>query len=176
MKNKFYFDNNRISKNAKDYFSSIGLEEFLQEGFIFNNSKNIIENANENFRSFSVDINKCTKEEIRELLCEIVYHKKKLLDSNGHKDVKSTFVYVWYDDMSGCFYFSAIPEENEKISENEVVLPFSGNIKKTSLEDVVDDFIKDNYKGCIPVDEMKEESFNDQDYNFFQQKVWVKKL
>jgi len=59
--------------------------------------------------------------------------------------------YTWYDDMSGNFYFSLIPINWTKLPEGKE-LPFGCIINKVEfLDDIIEEFVNDPYKGVIPI-------------------------
>ena len=64
--------------------------------------------------------------------------------------------YTWYDDMSGCFNFSLIPANWSKLPK-EKELPFGCITNKYKcLDEVVEEYVNDPYKGRIPESEFTE--------------------
>jgi hypothetical protein len=136
-----------ISTKAKKYFNSLEFYEIIEDSIVVNlyNDKKINE-AKENLWSFAVDYESglFTKQDLKKFIKGLVSIRAKYLKENYPKH--QMLFYTWYESISGNFYFSLI--------SNSQQLPFSSNISKLeSLDFLIEEYIRDPYKGKIPLSE-----------------------
>lgn len=141
-----------VSGRTKSYFNQLELYDILEDPMICTDEDGVDE-CIENRWSFGVELDYCNKEEIYEFFQSVIKSRQKFLQDNKIK-IPMVF-YTWYDEMSGNFYFSTIPENWSKLRKGKD-LPFGCDINKVkTLNDIIDNFIHDEYKGVIPFDEFE---------------------
>lgn len=162
----------KISKKAKVYFTKLEFFEILEDPIILSTFEKKIDESLKNLWSFKVDrkLKNFTKDDLKIFYEAIIEHRAEFLRKN-YPEFKM-IIYTWYDDMSGNFYFSLIPTSWER-------LPFGCKIKKVKyLDDIIQEFIDDPYKGVIPMaelidlDPLTEEEDDEEFYNNYILNVW----
>lgn len=138
-----------VSKKAKAYFNKYHFYEF------FSNDINVnpLTCATENLCSFSIDIHACNENDILTFYNAIITAKKQYLQNNNiHMDM---IFYTWYCQMSGNFYFSIRHNDTSKSLEDQKQ-PFECTINHVkSLQNIILNFVNDQVKGIIPLDDLK---------------------
>lgn len=143
-----------ITDEVKRYFSKLELYEIIEDPIVLSTDAQEVDESRANQWSFGVSLKYCNAHDIKSFYKSLINARTSyLLENNFH--TKMIF-YTWYDQMSGNFYFSIIPENWSKLQPGQA-LPFGCTINKVnSLEKIISLFLKDKYKGVIPFEELKE--------------------
>ena len=152
-----------VSNLVKCYFNSLEFDEIIDSPLVTSTKLLKIDESIENLWSFSVDLKYCTEDDILIFYESIINARKANLVKNNINE-KMIF-YTWYDELSGCFYFSSIPVGWKNLKPGQV-LPFDCLIHKAEiLQKIVSNFSTDQYRGKIPMGELKlleqSDSFDD---------------
>jgi hypothetical protein len=141
-------DSLKLSDNAKKYFSHLEFYEIIEDTVIINlPEKNNINEALENQWSFAVEENfdLFTKTRFESIFLAVIQARSGYIKAK-YPNVQMKF-YTWYESISGNFYFSLISKKEQR-------LPFGCAIHMyDSLDNVIQEFIDDPYKGKIPLSE-----------------------
>lgn len=142
-----------ISDSSKVFFNNLKLYDIINDYKVVIDKDVSIE-ANKNWWRFSMaDIPPSLKNDIKTFYHSVMKSRAEYL-AKHHMGKKMIF-YAWYDGQSGNFNFSLISDDNTS-------LPFGCIVNKVEkLEDIIQDFVDDKYKGCIPIDECVKLNPND---------------
>jgi hypothetical protein len=152
-----------LSNKTKAYFNKLEFYEIIEDDIILSDEFNDLDEALKNRWSFGVDLRYCTADDLKVFYEAIINSRRKFLKE---KNIAQQMIfYTWYDGMSGNFYFSIIPQDWNKLPPGKE-LPFGGIINKVeSVDDIIEEFVNDKYKGVIPMDEFETvDSFEELDY------------
>jgi hypothetical protein len=142
-----------VSEKAKSFFNKYEFYEIIEDPIATYEGDKEIEEHMKNRWSFKVDLKYCAKDDILDLYHEILKSRREYIKENNIK--KKLLFFTWYDSMSGSFYFSIISKKNDEDSTYSE-LPFDCTLEKVqSIEELVQIYIDDSYKGVIPLSEIK---------------------